>query len=532
MPSVSDYRPDPASGVMNWEFSDGSTRKLDLSTFNLELNKFLTKYRSQVAKAQVTNPIDSTPWFKPQTWATNKNYPRGTVVVSTDSVNCYIQKWSSNGVGGISAGSGSGPVGKQSAKVQDNTCVWEWVGTVRGQNNYSATTVQILSGTSALALLTNPITYSLTLAGITSGSNVVRFDGGIPADGGGGSVIMQGANGNTVASPSYGPSQTHSITFMTDANTVVLNDISALRIWNLTVDQLLIEVNDIALSDSLYGFSSTTNAAPTATSAPYPGAYIIDLSFLPQNSIKKVRIFSKHPWSQISVSSQYKVWKPVDPFELVITAEGDSSTDGGNASDLQFGTWFPRMARKLGFQGINSMAVGSTRFSTPGVKTTFLQRIDRLLQTNADIYCISTHNDESFSTDIQKAAFKEYFNNFLSKAPGKFLIVFGCIPLQNETEAANTGVGGNYYRCESNLRDVVSELKNPYLIYIPVVLDPEGQWVSGTGSAESPNGTGNSDWMWGLDPNGNQDGHPIWRHSIYMANRFANALNKTLNSQG
>lgn len=509
---------------------DASILKIDADTLTItdishrdaiqEVFNIRDKLRAQVARARIVNPIDSTPWFKPQTWTTNTNFPMGTVVVSTDNVNCYIQKWASNGVGGVSATSGSGPVGKQSAKVADGTCVWEWVSTVRGQMEYSATTVQVMGTTAALATLTNPITKTFNVAGIASGINVARFDGGIPIDLYG-AVAMMGPNGGTVAAPDLnGYSQSHSMTFVTDADRVVLNGVSP--IFNVTKEQLLIEVNDIALSDSVYGYRSTANLAPTA-SFLNPAAYVLDLSFLPQGSIKKVRLFGMQGWSRISYSSQYKVWKPSDTNLLTITGEGDSTMGGGNSAATQFGTWFNRMARKLGFQGLCNMAVGGTRFSDPGVRTTFGQRLDRLLQTNADIYCVSVHNDVSFSTQVRTAAFLDYFNQFLTKAPGKFLVVFGCIPLQGETES-NTQPGGNYYICETDIKNAVAQIGSPYILFYPVVLDPAGQWVSGTGSAESPNGTGNSDWMWGLDPNGSVDGHPLWRHSLYMGHRFAYAL--------
>jgi len=308
---------------------------------------------------------------------------------------------------------------------------------------------------------------------------------------------------------------------MTDADKIVLSQQAP--IYNITAAQLLIEVNDVALSDSFYGYSSTASAAPNA-SFINPGSFVIDLSFLPVGTVKKVRVFSLYAWKQVSYSSQFKVWQPTDLDTLVITGEGDSTMGGGNAAATQPGTWFNRMARKLGFAGMCNMAVGGTRFSDPGVKTTFGERLDRLLQTNADIYCITTHNDVGFSTSVRTQAFTTYFQKFLTKAPGKFLVVFGCIPLQGETEAANTGPGGDYYLCETDLKAAVTQINSPYIIFVPVVLDPVGQWVDGTGSAEAPNGTGNADWMWGRDQNGNVDGHPLWRHSIYMGNRFADAL--------
>lgn len=508
------------SSGSNQTLSDASVKVLSSSGYVSNLRAKLT---AQVISAKHNNSIDNTPFYKPPTWAQNTYYGQGAIVTSTDGVNAYVQVYSLGGQGGTSATTGAGPTGKQAAAYTDGTCKWLWVGQARGLSNFDATVVTYSSSATANALYAHKRTITLSEAAYNAGGLPLKVIGGIPGTFRNGLCAMD-QNGATAAAPDLtAPAECAGIRFGTDADVISIGTLYPT--WGFGKDNFstcVVVVNGRRICDSMF-YSSAVNEYLT-----------IDLSkVVPAGSDKDVVVYCKSGLTNIIADSAARFWDPSSAADLTIAFEGDSSTRGGNTANAQPGGWPIRVGQKLRFANVINYAIGATRFTNSSTKTSFVERIDRLMATGADIFFVTTHNDvDNPGAGISQATrvpkFTEYFNAFLTKAPGKYLIVGGCLPLQNELDT-ECQPGGVYYQCETDLKNAVAALNSRFVIFVPFVLDPQGMPTTGNGASDSLTYDGNADWLFGPDKDGNQDGHGNARHSLLLGNAIAKKIEKAIN---
>lgn len=470
--------------------------------------------QASIARAQVVNPVESTPWFRPPTWATNGQFQKGQVVASTDGVNAFVSTTFGNNAYSAGATSGSGPTGAGNAWIVDNAVTWEGLGPIRGQAAFSASTVQFGTEAAMSALVGANLRTLVLTPGVfddwVSGGFVNQASG---------RYWIQGSNYQSAAAPAYGNPPTAAITFRTNADKFAL--LFGGPAYNAGPPGLRIEVNNVALSDTTYYAVGTTN----------PGSMFVDLSFLPRGSEKKVRILSNDGLTgsrAIATDVSADVWADRDANAVSMVVDGDSLTQGGNGTPYWTGgDWVTQTASMLGFSKVANAAQGGTGFvsNASGVKSTLVDRAPRLAALAGDVYVVAgNHNDVTFGV-TRVAAMQQWYQIIRAARPNALIIGIGNTLLRDEY--ANALPGQPMYLCEQDMATTWAGFNDPLCLFIPVLTDPQtASWIRGTGSIQAPVNDGNMSTYYSSG-----DSHPIQRGQNYFAKRYASAIRAAIAEQ-
>lgn len=534
------------------------------------------KIRARAAQALTNNGLVNDPYLRPSTWVASTAYQQGQVVTGLDGANMYVCK-----VAGTSAGSG-GPTGSGYNVITDNTVTWEWLGATRGlgykvaaASAWAAATAYTVgnlvtsgdgynvficevAGTSAAApaigptgfqygtpvndgpvvwrwygvLASKPLWGALTKANVQAA--IPNFKTLVPSltypvgTWFGGVVENTGATGGTTFpaitgpniglknSPTISGAQCGTVSFYTDSNKVGMNGPNAAY----QTEAAIIEINDRRVD---FG-----NLPPAAVINP--GGWLIDMSMFGNNQVKKVTIHSNGSFANICSNAFYiepsaSIW-PVSVEEgLSITFEGDSLTQGGNNAPYRPGDETASIVGTLmGFAKFANMALGGTGFvsNNGGAKTTYLERLPRMLLTNPDIVVIGgNHNDSDFADDIRYQAALTYFQTLRESAPNVFVVVLGNNPLRDESTSVSAAINSQY-QTELTLKRAFDAWGDENSVFIPNLTNTqEGPWITGTGNASAPANNGNKDRFYISG-----DSHPIQRGYTFFGERTVAALRK------
>lgn len=93
------------------------------------------------------------------------------------------------------------------------------------------------------------------------------------------------------------------------------------------------------------------------------------------------------------------------------------------------------------------------------------------------------------------------------------IFVMGCFP-------GNSGPGTQQTQMEAAVLQGVNAFKDSRTFWVPIISDPNGSWMTGTGSTQAPSGTGNSDRY----SNGNDAFHPNDAGHQYFGRQTARAI--------
>jgi hypothetical protein len=467
----------------------------------------LDKIRAGMAAAAIANTASSAPLAPPSVWTPDTEFAQGQVVRGTgeDADHQYISIFST----GKSSATGSGPSGSGYAPIVDGAVTWYYAGPVRTQL-IDPTRPQVRSGDrpALLADLAGYQTFTPTVE-----NPLVLYSGGVvePDPAKAGIIAVRGSNYKTVSAPLYVSTSSASMTFWTDSSAVVLGA------YNIIYKNqgLVVEVNDRLVDDSQFIAPATAN----------PGAFRLD--FTPGSTTpKKIRLMSAGGFGgvahQIFIEQGARLWTEPNPHHWRLAVEGDSLTQGGYYSPYHAGLdWVSQVGRLLGCDDVANMAQGGTGFINDGngTKTTYIQRIERLASLNADVYVIAgNHNDIGYPAQDQIDAALTYFKKLRLLQPKAIIVVAGVNPLQGER-----GDSGNVRAGEVNLKAAFDRWADANAYFLPISTDPDGPWITGTGSVDAPTGDGNKD-MYYIKV----DGHPLQRGVDYFAQRYAQALRKVL----
>lgn len=505
MPNISEFQLG-IDGKAYIEKDDGTNTVVDLSESTSNLKD---KIRNSIASAKQNNPVELAPWFKSVTWTANKTWVPGQIVVGTDTVNAYQCK-----DGGAGATSGSGPTGTGYGPITDGSATWYWCGTARGLSPAPGSPfVYHASAATWQALLPNRKTMQPTLT-----NPFAMYSGGL-LDLASGVVEVRGTNYGTVASPSYTSTVPPgiSMTFITDSRYIALESVNAVYA-NMGI---VVEVNDRRVDEG--GFHNQTSTVN-------PAAWVIDTSFTGIGQMNKIRIFSKDGFQycgkNIHIDSSASLVFPENANRLKVAVEGDSLTQGGFGTPYKAGQdWVTQAMSLMGIDDFSNFGVGGTGFisTNGGTKTTFIQRLPRLVQTNADVYIIAgCHNDVgvvngSIVTPSQRQeAILTYLRALRSAQPSSFIVLCGNNILRAEAYAP----GSDQYMAEQDAKVAFDQFADPKSAFVPILTSKYGSWITGTGSVQSPTNSGNSDKFFST-----ADGHPLQRGVDYFAQRYFHALN-------
>ena len=548
--------------------ADGVMRIPSLGNSTLRSQSALaSKIRAAIASAANNNPIESAPWFKPPSWQANRSWYSGQVVLGSDGINAYQCKDS-----GAGATSGSGPTGTGYGPITDGSAVWYWYGIARGVNvgqsgasitgSIASTTLtvsavgagavavgQALSGTGVTAgtviisgsgstwTVYPSQTASITTILCASGSSYfypapqagwqavipnrrsltptvdtpyARYSGGIPEIASG-ALEIHGTNYGTAAEPNYTNSipSTAAVSFWTDSRYVVLQSVNAV----FAGTGIVVEVDGRRLDDSGLMSNALSN----------PGGFLLDLSFVGIGVGHYVTIRTGTGLQVVSknivVDASATLIADENPNRVKIAVEGDSLTQGGFGTPWRSGQdWVTQAMTILGIDDCANFAVGGTGFISDngGLKTTYIQRLPRLVQLNADVYIIAgCHNDATYTVAARQAAVLLYLQTLRSLQPNALIILCGNTLLRGETYAP----GAAEYIAEQDAKTAFDAFADANSVWIPILTSQSGSWITGTGSVQSPANNGNMDKFYST-----VDGHPLQRGVDYLAYRYANAL--------
>lgn len=470
-------------------------------------DRLLARIRAGIHRAEQGSTL---PYAPPPVWKTGTVYVQGDVVRGTgaDGGHQYIALAS----GGQSAAEGNGPSGVTHAVIQDGGVRWFYAGAVR---------------TLSASLETPRVTWGLRTELLRNWSGFVVFEPSLPdpvAFFSGGLVesepsikgrslaTVRGGNIASLDAPVYQSPSTSSMTFWTDSDQIMLASINAIY----ARQRLVVEVNDRRIDDG-------QTAVNLLSGVINPGGFLINFS---QSSLrgtnKKIRLRTSDGFvvttAQVIVQSGKTIWTETDPNQWKLAVEGDSLTQGGYHSPYQPGQdWVSQVGTLLGCDDVANMAQGGTGFISDnfGQKTTYMQRIERFASLNADVYVIAgNHNDLSYPAADQIQAALRYFKKLRELQPKAVIVVFGVNPLQGESSDS-----GGVRNAELNLKAAFDQWADDNAYFVPIATDPNGPWITGTGSVDAPKGDGNKDLFYT-----SKDGHPLQRGVDYFAQRYAQAL--------
>lgn len=466
---------------------------------------------ASIAAAAASNSVINKPWSKAPSWAPNTNYYQGTVVRGIgagNTENLYV-----NCATGVSAAS-TGPTGRGSAGIIDNTCAWLFIGTGVADSTVPlwstvtpAASTDVMDG--YLAIVTNATLATLGLTRyyeMAYTNSVARITGGVLTNTGG-RIDVQAPNMGTLASPSRPASAKRWCAHMhTDSR-------KWLAIYPegaIYPSRIAIEVNGRMLTEGQIGVGTTTAS----------GAYLLDMSRFPAGT-KDIRVYGlgeiRSSVFRVYVADDELLWKPSTRNNLVLAWEADSIGQGGGLGPTLITEWVESLVcRQLGIESWYNNAIGSTgAISTglpAGTRTTYLDRLDDLVAVNPDIIVIGGfHNDVGYTQDQQRTAFLTYLRAVRAKATKATIFLTGAQSLQGESLVDGAGT---LYQLELNTKWAFDQFADSNSCFIPLL----------TRADKFPNVSTNG-WFYqngGAAPF--NDGHPVPRYYRSFAQIVVEAI--------
>ena len=493
----------------------------------IQLNT-LRKMKANMLAAFNNNATDLPPLNPPYggAWTTAVSYSSSMAV--TNGGNVYIN---TTYLASTAAGA-TGPTGTGPNTVSDGAITWQYVGpnqtSVAGSGVWSFTTAAITANLGANAYM------------VDAAANPGKFlvSGGIPFTNVFTSVMNVTGPPSIVANGNFGWPESGkslfltaveaSISFETDAPKIqISNNTTGLGNISNTVPIGGLRIDSQFFSQGCYG-----TIANNANSA-----YLLDFSAT--KTPRKRRRFTlcspaNNFYSSIGVDYQSKIWYPTrsNPYRIVI--EGDSESGGAATSNFNTywispGTsWGMRLGDLIGCDDVCNTAIGGTGFVQPGPQQPYLGRLSNIVALNPDVVIVAgNHNDASFTSAAQTAAYKLYLQSLRAAVPNAVIFVFGMMPEQNSANGANQ-------TSDQLLHNVVTALGDPMTFWYSIMADSttldavtggvSNSWFTGTGSTSAPANNGNCDLA--VSPNG----HPSQAGSDMMAYRYAAAIRAMVNS--
>lgn len=501
--------------------------------FSLSVTQIKEKVKSSYASAKGRNSIEQATWGSAPDWQASTTYKAGSVVKAGG----YLYLMFGNSTTGVSQSGTSGgstpfnadPYGSSQYRglISDNTCRWLFYGQVNSLSSRPlVSTVTPAAATDVMdgyvAQIANSALSTLGLTREYAASSVQTANGqsfwytGGPFNFSTFPTIL-GPNAGTQASPSYPDSQKRPVVDLeTNARWIAFKPSGP--IYNTF--NYLIEVNDRLLTPGPWMPSTTASN----------NSFLIDLSTIP--APRRVRIYGyqdlrTNVLSSVFVGPLDNVNAPENPSRFSLALEGDSITQGGNSSPVFNGLDLAaQTARLLGCDSFYNNAQGGTGFiaDNSNTKTTYAQRLERLVLFNPDILIVGgNHNDASPITSPQRQqAVIDYLTTARTALPRTTIMVTGGHLLTGDsaTGAVLTQEGD----ISAAVATYLSTTTDSNVRFVPVLSDTGGAWVTGTGTGNSPQSNGTKDRFYWTLASVFTDSHPLPAFYEYTARRYANAV--------
>lgn len=467
----------------------------------------LSKVKATVASAESGHADKSAPMSDAPFWDSAAIYKVGDVVRGRDesAQNLYICV----GVRGEPDTNRRGPQGQGVGKLNDGYATWYYYRPFQAKEATGVAPV-ITWGVQATLLQDMP-GYQVMVPTVENPK--ATYTGGLletDPSMGGGAVGVFGGNSGGKDLPLSMPPASSAMTFWTRSDKVVLGSYNAIY----RNQRFVLEVNDRRVSNGVFHMEQ----AGVTPEFFNPGGVKFDFTETPlKGQKKKIRIWSMDKFGflahKIHVESGQSLDMEANPNRWTFAVEGDSMTQGGLGTPYQPGQdWVSQVGRVLGAESASNMAQGGTGFisNANGTKTTYLERLDRLVKLNADVYVVAgNHNDQAYGDAQQIEAALTYFKRLRALQPRSIVIATGVLPLKNESlEQVKRG--------ERNLKAAFDQWADANSYFLPVSTDVGGPWLIGTETAYYDQDV--------------EDGHLIQRGVDYVAARYASAIKALLAS--
>lgn len=309
---------------------------------------------------------------------------------------------------------------------------------------------------------------------------------------------------NTVGNPgtrSFGPAR---VEFQTDAPIVSFGvwDVGPVGVYRWIVDGQ---------------FVSKVEFSPTGATS---GLRYITLDFtgLSGGPIRDIIFEWNVNFHSINVGPTYQC-APRGGQTIRCAVVGDSFAAGGGVASY-YRSFVPILGDMLGIRDIIALGVPSTGYiaDNSAAYLTFDGRLSDIVYVAPDILFITGgYNDNPYTAASVQAAVTTYLRDIraqptLSQIP---IVVFGSF-------GGNHSASAGYIAADTGIAAAVAaaQLNDPLLYYVPCLADPIESWMTGTGDAAAPTGSGNSD----IYINGVDHTHPNDAGHYYLAGRMADAV--------
>lgn len=467
--------------------------------------KLLGKVKASMSAAELSNASTNAPMSETPVWDSQSIYKVGDVVRGTGDSSQH--RYICVGVSGEPDSNRRGPSGTSLGKQNDGYAIWYYHGPVRPKHSDSVPPT-ITWGVQS-ELLKDMVGYQVNVPTISDPK--VAYSGGlleVDPNMGNIAVGVFGGNSGLPKTPLMTTPASSAMTFWTRSDQIVLGSYNAIY----RDQRFVLEINDRRISDGIVHMEQS-GASPAFFNS---GGVKIDFTATPlKGQRKKIRIWSMDKFGALAhsiyVESGQTINVEANPNRWSVAVEGDSITQGGLGTPYQPGMdWVSQVARLVGADSAANMAQGGTGFISNGfgAKTTYLERLDRLVQLKADVYVIAgNHNDQSYTDAQQIEAALTYLKRLRTLQPQSIVIVTGVLPLKNEDMVS-------VKRAEQNLKAAFDQWNDGNAYFLPVSTDPAGAWLNGTEEAF---------YDWAVS-----DGHLIQRGVDHVAGKYAGAIKNIL----
>lgn len=472
--------------------------ELDAPLQKVAAETFGAKLRRLAADAAIANPIKDPPLRPAPMWRPNQAYMPGEVVQNGPGLYmCYSA--------GTSSSSG-GPSGTGYASIPDGTVVWTYRGPpIIASPDPEAPEVSTTGQESVLQALSLTRNFNPVAA-----PQYFTFGGGAPMPAPSRTttelvfpaVFAKSSNTGGNIGFNNGVEGYHwSASFVTDAPVVAIGT-SHSAIATITIDGRRLFPGGI-----------------TGPSGYNPIWYILDFR---QAGGRKARSITLEAYGNIRFAGVRvdgaSYVSPTPTADGVRVAFLGSSIEAGSRYFPTMGnlSWPVQTAKLLGWSDPWNLGLGGTGYiaNQSGNSFSYNDHINDAIRIAPDIVVIGgAINDASIASPATiTAAATSLLQTLRSRLPNAVLIAMGTFPGASGPSTARIN-------SEIAVKTAVQQLQDPRIFFVPVISAPCGTLITGTGTVEAPNGTGNSDFFISSDRT-----HPSQLGLDYIAAQFAASI--------
>lgn len=248
----------------------------------------------------------------------------------------------------------------------------------------------------------------------------------------------------------------------------------------------------------------------------------ISLDFSGERKVRKITVLTNAALRFIYTDAASRVTAPAtnDIVRCIFTGDSYTAATGASIPDA---AWSQVAARYLGIEDAWACGIGGTGYLNPGSGTAWTCRshIKDVIDSAPDLV-VFAHGANDFTSPPAAITAEVLLclTEVRNALPATPIVVMGCWPL-------NSGPSQAAIATEGAIAAAVYNFDDGFCKFAPVVSEPSGSWVFGTGSAGAPTGSGNGDFYLG-GVSGTDKSHPNDAGHAYLGFKAAEAIKKAV----